>query len=53
MKAKLTAEEQKAWDFAFAYYCENGWVDEKAAELAWKDLQAEFPRLRKFEGAEA
>jgi hypothetical protein len=48
--AELTAEEQRAWNNYFAFYCNEGWVDDEAAELTWKDLQAEFPRLREFDG---
>jgi hypothetical protein len=48
--AELTPEEQKAWDFAFAFYGESGWLGDEAAEHAWKDLQAEFPRVQGFDG---
>ncbi len=34
------------------FYVDEGKSDDEAAELAWKDLQKEFPRLRDFEGAE-
>lgn len=47
--ATLTPEENKAWDFAFAYYAET-LDDDQAASMAWRDLQAEFPRLLKFDG---
>ena len=50
--ATLTSEEDAAWDFAFAMYADP--LDEKkdnqAAEMAWKDLQEEFPRLKQYTG---
>jgi hypothetical protein len=51
--AKLSIEEDKVWVEFFTWYLENGWVDEEADQLAWKDLQQAFPRLQAFEGAEA
>ena len=51
--AKLTTEENKSWDKYFAFYVEQGMSDHDAAEQTWKDLQSEFPRLRKYEGAQA
>lgn len=51
--AKLTPEENKAWEAAFTYYlvdrCET---DDNTDRLAWDDLVIQFPRLREFDGAE-
>lgn len=49
-KARLTIAENKAWEFAFAFHVDNGMSDKRADALAWKDLCAEFTRLRKFQG---
>ena len=49
-KARLTIAENKAWESAFAFHAENGASDKRADSLAWKDLCAEFPRLRAFKG---
>jgi hypothetical protein len=51
--ATLTAEENKAWESAFAFHVNNGASDKRADSLAWKDLCAEFPRLRNFQGCKA
>jgi hypothetical protein len=51
--AVLTVPEEKAWEHAFAFHVDAGRTDTKAANLAWKDLQAEFPRLKAFDGCEA
>jgi hypothetical protein len=51
-KAVLTTEEDKAWNKAFEFYINQGYSDLKADERAWKDLQIEFPRLKKYEGIE-
>jgi hypothetical protein len=51
--AVLTPEEEKAWEFAFAFYVEDGLKDDEAGFSAWQDLQKEFPRLREFDGCEA
>lgn len=54
--AKLTAEECKAWDFAYAMYADpisTPKQDKHAAEMAWADMQQDFPRLRKYDGAKA
>jgi len=48
--AKLTAKENHAWEFAFCFYRENCKTDLQADKLAWRDLQLEFPRLKKFVG---
>lgn len=50
--AKLTPAEEHAWDFAMEFYLNEGWLDDEAAEHAWADLQAEFPRLKAFDGAQ-
>lgn len=52
--ARLTVEEDAAWDVAFEYYGNNSdeeLTDEEIAELAWKDIQEQFPRLKDYDGA--
>jgi hypothetical protein len=49
----LTAAEDYSWCWAWAFYVGEGHSDEEAAELAWKDVQIEFPRLRTFYGCPA
>jgi hypothetical protein len=49
--ATLTAEENAAWEFAFNEYLGAGQDEIEADRQAWKDLQAEFPRLREYDGA--
>ena len=49
--AKFTIAEDKAWTFAFNYYRDNGNTSLQADRKAWRDVQDEFPRLRKYEGA--
>jgi len=51
--ATLTAEENKAWEKAFAFHVDSGMSDARADRATWKDLCAEFPRLRKFQGCKA
>jgi hypothetical protein len=46
----LSAAEDHSWCWAWAFYVGEGHSDEEAAELAWKDVQIEFPRLRTFDG---
>ncbi len=48
--AKLNPKENHAWEFAFCFHLEDGNSDAKADRLAWKDLQADFPRLKKYQG---
>ena len=48
--ANLSPKEDKCWIFAFTYYLEEGKSDAKADELAWRDMQLDFPRLRAYEG---
>lgn len=50
--AKLTPDEKAAWESAYYYYGENR-SELLADELAWRDLQLEFPRLKKFDGCKA
>jgi len=50
-KATLTAKEDKAWTYAMNYYLDQGKTDLQADKLAWRDMQKDFPRLRKFDGA--
>lgn len=49
-RAELTDKEEGAWNFAMEYYLNEGKSDEEADELAWKDIQQEFPRLKKYKG---
>lgn len=49
--ARLNAAEEKAWEHAFRYHLEDGRGSTSAANRAWRDLQREFPRLMKYEGA--
>jgi hypothetical protein len=48
--AKLTSEENHAWEFAFCFYREECKTDSSADKLAWRDLQLEFLRLKDFSG---
>lgn len=49
--ARLNAAEEKFWQTAFAYHQEVGKQgQERAAARAWRDLQRDFPRLRKYQG---
>jgi hypothetical protein len=47
--ARLTVEENRAWEFAFCFYREKTRMDLHADKLAWKDLIREFPRLALFD----
>lgn len=52
--AQLTPEEDRAWDVAFEYYgndSDEELTDDEIAELAWKDIVQQFPRLKDFDGA--
>ena len=51
--AVLTVREEKAWQWAFEFYVDEGLKDDEADSLAWVDVQKEFPRLRAFDGCEA
>jgi len=48
--ATLTPVEDRCWVFAFCYYVDLGVSDVAADLLAWRDLCAEFPRLRGYAG---
>lgn len=50
-KARLTPEQNRAWEKAFQFHVESGKSDSSADRLAWRDLVAEFPSLKKFSGA--
>jgi hypothetical protein len=52
-KATLTPEEDRAWTKAFQFHVDEGKSDAQADRLAWRDVKAEFPRLKKFSGAKA
>ncbi len=51
--AKLTTAEEKAWESAFRFHCVQDKTATRAANAAWGDLQREFPRLRKYDGAKS
>jgi hypothetical protein len=48
--AKLNAAEERAWESAFRFHSVQGKTATRAANAAWRDLQSEFPRLRKYDG---
>jgi hypothetical protein len=48
--AKLTAEENHAWELAFRFYLTEGKSELRADTLAWRDLRLEFHRLEPFDG---
>lgn len=50
-RAHLTPAQDKVWVKAFTFYLEEGKTDAQADRLAWRDLIAEFPELKKFSGA--
>jgi hypothetical protein len=50
--ARLNAAEEHVWEHAFRYHVIDGKQgQDRAAYLAWRDLQREFPRLREYDGA--
>lgn len=49
----LTVPEEKAWQWAFEFYVNDGLTDDEADSLAWSDVQKEFPRLKALDGCEA
>lgn len=49
--ARLTRAEEKAWESAFRFHCVARKGEIRAANAAWRDLQEEFPRLRRYDGA--
>jgi hypothetical protein len=51
--AKLTPLEEKAWESAFRFHRVARKSETRAANAAWRDLQREFPRLRRYDGARA
>ena len=52
-RAKLTPFEDHCWIFYFRYYLDEGDTDFQADLLAWRDLQIEFPRLRRYVGCQS
>lgn len=50
-KARLTPQQDRVWEKAFAFYVDEGKSDAQADRLAWRDLVAEFPELKKHSGA--
>ena len=56
MRRKLTAltvAENKRWEQLFSWAVNCGYTQRAADREAWKGLQEEFPRLRKYDGARA
>jgi hypothetical protein len=50
--ARLKPDENKAWDVYFADYCSNVRNDSARADrFAWRQLQQDFPRLKKYDRA--
>lgn len=51
--AKLTAEEEHAWDVYFSWFFNNRKDNRpsRCDKYAWDMLVNEFPRLRKYDGA--
>jgi hypothetical protein len=49
-RAQLSPLEDSCWVFAFCFYVNEGSSDEDADWQTWRDLQAEFPRLKKYDG---
>ena len=50
--AKFSKKENAFWTTAFEDYINLcGKSSRQADELAWKDVIAEFPRLKKYDGA--
>ena len=43
----LNPKQNKAWEFAFTFYLDEGHSDSKATKLADRDLIKEFPSLKK------
>ena len=48
--ATLSPYEEKCWVFAFNYYLDRGKSRHEADKLAWRDMQLEFPHLRRHDG---
>ena len=51
--AKLSPEEQQAWEKAIDFYRYVGKTDEDAAVMAWADVQKAFPRLKEYDSISA
>ncbi len=49
--ARLNTAEERAWEHAFRFHLDDGRGSTSAANRAWRDLQREFPRLVKYDGA--
>lgn len=48
--ATLTMIEDRYWVNYFEFYTNEGLTDTKAGQRAWKALQDDFPRLKKYDG---
>jgi hypothetical protein len=48
--ARLTIAENTAWEKAFCFHVDAGLSDMRADIATWRDMQAQFPRLRAFHG---
>jgi hypothetical protein len=49
-RVRLTAYEDYFWVHAFCFYLDKGFDDLRADELTWRDMCAEFSRLRNADG---
>ena len=49
--AVLTSAENRDWEYFFSWYLNNGSTESQADRNAWKDLQAKYPRLKKYQGS--
>lgn len=49
--ARLNVAESRAWLRAFQYHVDSGCGPIRAGQRTWRDIQKEFPRLKKYDGA--
>jgi hypothetical protein len=49
--ARFTVEEEKAWEHYFREGKGLKYGDVRAGSYAWRQMQAEFPRLKSYSGA--
>jgi hypothetical protein len=50
--ATFTPAEEHAWQSAFEYHLNvSKQGQDRACNRAWRDVQKEFPRLKKYDGA--
>jgi hypothetical protein len=48
--ATLKPQENRDWEYYFSWYKNNGLTDIEADRNAWRDLQQQYPRLKKYKG---